>query len=389
MSMEQEDQGFEQGFASVMNPDLEQPAPAADAADAGAAGGEGEQGAAQDNADGSNAAADAGSTTPAADAGTTEAGEAGAAQAAGSADGAAAGAGGDDPGATADAGDASESDEEIVLDGLSRAELRNLLSRAAEVDGLKESLRKAHGKIGEMNGRLRTPPAQSAPGFGGISLAGLEGEAFDKAVSDLVAQTKIDAAAFGDFSEEGLTRGIVTTMLRLQQLNQQQPQAQQAPAQPGGQGAALPVDMPQSTAAEGNPQAEPQHDDSASAAAAQQQHDPSTTQIQVEQLVLDRVRPGWRETVSGQDFNMWLGAQDQSFQQGYLQANTAEQFAGVLDKFGQWQTARQAAVAKSAKAQERLERSLTPTGNAPKPQAAMTEDEEFEAAFNAIAKQRQ
>lgn len=385
MSMEQEDQGFEQGFASVMNPELEQSAPAADAADAGNADGEGEQGAAQDNADGSNAAADAAGTTSADNAGTADAGEAGAAQSQGAADGAGAEGGGADPASGADG--SSESDKEVVLDGLTRAELRNLLSRAAEVDGLKESLRKAHGKIGEMNGRLRTAPAQGAPGFGGVSLAGLEGEAFDKAVADVVAQAKIDSTAFGDFSEEGLTRGIVTTMLRLQQLNQL-PQAQQAPAQPGGQGATLPVDMPQTTAAEGHAQVEQQHDDAAAAAAAQQQHEPSTTQIQIEQLVLDRVRPGWRETVAGQEFNLWLGVQDQSFQQGYFQANTAEQFAGVLDQFGQWQTARQAAVSKSAKAQQRLERSLTPTGNAPKPQAAMTEDEEFEAAFNAVAKQR-
>ena len=387
MSMEQEDQGFEQGFASVMNPELEQSAPAADAADAGNADGAGEQGAAQDNADGSNAAADAAGTTSADNAGTADAGEAGAAQSQGAADGAGAEGGGADSAANTGADDGSEADKEIVLDGLTRAELRNLLSRAAEVDGLKESVRKAHGKIGEMNGRLRTAPAQSAPGFGGVSLAGLEGEAFDKAVAEVVAQAKIDHTAFGDFSEEGLTRGIVTTMLRLQQLNQL-PQVQQAPAQPGGQGATLPVDMPQTTAAEGHAQVEQQYDDAAAAAAAQQQHEPSTTEIQVEQLVLDRVRPGWRETVAGQEFNLWLGAQDQSFQQGYLLANTAEQFAGVLDQFGQWQTARQAAVSKSAKAQQRLERSLTPTGNAPKPQAAMTEDEEFEAAFNAVAKQR-
>ena len=251
-------------------------------------------------------------------------------------------------------------------------------------------MRKAHGKIGELNGRLREAPANGATGtFGGVPLSGLEGEAFDQAVSQVVAQAKIDATAFGDFSEEALTRGIVTTMLKLQQLNQGQQQVQQAPAQPGGQGAALPEDMPQSAAASGAPAADQSHVDAAQAAAAQQQNEPTTSNsLQVEQRVLDHVRPGWRDLVAGQEFNLWLGAQDQSFQQSYIQADTAEKFAGVLDQFGQWKTARDGAVTRSAKAQERLERTLTPTGNAPKPNAAMTEDEEFEAAFNAVAKLR-
>lgn len=377
MSMEQEDQGFEQGFASVMDPNSEHSAPAADAADAADAGDAGEQGAAKSNDQGSEASPGAEAAKPADEAGAAATGEAGAAQATGAADGAAAGS--QEQSSTEEAPDP---DKEVVLDGLTRGELRNLLSRVAEVDGLKEGLRKAHGKIGEMNGRLRQAPASGVPSFGGVSFSGLEGEAFDQAVSQVVAQAKIDAATFGDFSEEGLARGILTTMLRLQQL-QQLPQAQQAPAQPDGQGAALPVEQPQSTADDGAPATEQPH-----AEAAPQQSAPSNTQIQVEQLVLDRVRPGWREMVSGQEFNLWLGAQDHAFQQSYLQASTAEAFAGVLDTFGQWKTARDTAVSKSAKSQARLEQSLTPTGKAPKPQTAMTEDEEFEAAFNAIAKQR-
>lgn len=380
MSMEQEDQGFEQGFASVMNLEPEQQAPAAAAADAVDAGTEGAQGAAQDNANGSDAAGASqapATEVPSSEVGTAASGEQGAAPAAGQQGGA------EDGSGQADAD--PDPNEEVVLDGLTRRELRNLLSRASEVEGLSAGLRKVHGKIGELNDRLRKAPAEHAPGnFGGIALSGLEGEAFDKAVTDVMAQAKIDAAAFGDYSEEGLVRGIVTTMLRMQQL-QQLPQAQKTPVEPGGQGAALPADMPHSAAAEGHAQAESQHVDAASAEAAQQHSDPS---IQVEQLVLDRVRPGWRETVAGQEFNLWLGAQDQSYQQQYLQANTAEKFAGVLDTFGQWKTAREAAVSKSAKAQERLERSLTPTGHVPKPAAAMTEDEEFEAAFAAVAKQR-
>lgn len=375
---QQEDQGFEQGFASVIDPDFQPTAPAGDAAEAAEAGDQGEQG---------KSAADTGADKSAEEAGAAEGDGKGDAQA-----GAAAKAGAEaGEGAQAASGDgAPDPNSEIVVDGLTRGELRNLLARAAEVDVLKDGLRKAHGKIGEMNDRLRKAPALHAPGsFGGITLAGLEGEAFDKAVSDVMAQAKIDATAFGDYSEENMLRGIVSTMLRLQQLPHSQ-SAQQEQAQPSGQGATLPVDMHQA-AADADFPAEQQHAGAAAAAAETQQNEPASTQIQVEQLVLDRVRPGWRETVSGQDFNTWLGAQDQAFQQSYMQADTAEAFAGVLDKFGQWTAARDASIAavnKSAKAQQRLEQTLTPTGNAPKPHGAMSEDEEFEAAFNAIAKQR-
>lgn len=375
---QQEDQGFEQGFASVMDPDFQPTAPAGNAAEAEEAGDQGGQGESAGKTDGLETAGEAGATEGV---GKGDA-QAGAAAEAGAKP---------DEGAQAESADgAPDPNNEVVLDGLTRGELRNLLARAAEVDGLKDGLRKAHGKIGEMNDRLRKAPAHHAPGnFGGIALAGLEGEAFDKAVSDVMAQAKIDATAFGDYSEEGLMRGIVTTMLRMQQLNQLPP-TQQEQAQPGGQGAAWPVDTHAAATDAGYP-AEQQQASAAAAAAEPQQNEPGSTQIQVEQLVLDRVRPGWRETVSGQDFNTWLGAQDQAFQQSYMQADTAEKFAGVLDKFGQWTAARDASIAavnKSAKAQQRLEQTLTPTGNAPKPQAAMTEDEEFEAAFNAIAKQR-
>lgn len=379
MSMEQEDQGFEQGFASVMGPDNEHSAPAADAADAAGAGDAGEQGAAQSNDQGSEASPGEEGTQPADVAGAAAAGDEGATQTTGAAEGAAAGG----EGQASAVGAPDPADSEIVLDGLTRAELRNLLGKAAEVEGLKDGLRKAHGKIGEMNDRLRKAPASAAAtSFGGVSFSGLEGEAFDQAVSQVVAQAKIDSAAFGDFSEESITRGIVTTMLRLQQL-QQLPQAQQAPAQPDGQGATLPMEMPQSTPDDGASVL-----DQPATQVATQQPNPSNTQIQVEQRVLDRVRPGWRETVDGEEFKLWLGAQNQEFQQSYLQADTAETFAGVLDSFGQWKTARDTAVSKSAKAQARLEQSLTPTGKAPKPQTAMTEDEEFEAAFTAITKQR-
>lgn len=57
-------------------------------------------------------------------------------------------------------------DEAPGFGGFTQEELRNLLSRAAKVDDLEAGLRKAHGKIGELNGfyqELKTKPPAAKP----------------------------------------------------------------------------------------------------------------------------------------------------------------------------------------------------------------------------------
>ena len=60
--------------------------------------------------------------------------------------------------------------EEALFAGLTAAELKGLLAKSAQVDSLQESLRKEHGKLGELNakidelmkGRATAPAAQTA-----------------------------------------------------------------------------------------------------------------------------------------------------------------------------------------------------------------------------------
>ena len=42
----------------------------------------------------------------------------------------------------------------VVFGGLRESQVKNLLERAARVDAIEEQLRKAHGKIGELNGSM-------------------------------------------------------------------------------------------------------------------------------------------------------------------------------------------------------------------------------------------
>lgn len=67
---------------------------------------------------------------------------------------------------------------------------------------------------------------------------------------------------------------------------------------------------------------------------------------------------------------------------------TADGMGSLLGKYDQWATARTAAADKAAKGQQRLRAAVTPSGNAPRPQAAPTEEEEFLAAFQATMGQR-
>lgn len=390
MAQEQDqDLEFERGFASVMGLDDVASAPAADnAADAGATVDE------VPDAEGETAAATAeqGNDATGGEA-TAQPEQAGEQQPAAKAD--AKPEGGEnqpEPGAEQPGSAEADAQQQKLIAGLTEDELRNLLGRAAEVDGLKDSLRKAHGRIGEMMGRLKDHPAPGAQASAGVNFSGLEGEAFDSAVSDVIARAKLDTAMLGDYSEEAMMRGLVGMVLRTQGLFGSGGAAQAQAPTPAPSPATPQTDPAQYAQAPTQAPADYQGQAAAYAAAqtAQQQNqpDPSSADYEVERRVLDRIRPDWKAKVAGSNFNLWLTTQGESVQQEYRQANTADSFAGVLDKFEQWETARNAAVTKSAKGQKRLENAMTPTGNVPRPQASPTEDEQFLAAFDSVMKQR-
>jgi hypothetical protein len=103
---------------------------------------------------------------------------------------------------------------------------------------------------------------------------------------------------------------------------------------------------------------------------------------------MDRMHSGWREKVAGQDFSLWLAAQGQEVQSAFAAADTAQAMAAVIGQFDQWEAAKAAQAQKHAKGKQRLAAAVTPQGNAPQPQAALTEDQAFEMGFNAIMGRR-
>lgn len=235
--------------------------------------------------------------------------------------------GGDTPAS----GPAPAEDDPEVFEGFKRSELRRLLGSAAEVENVKRQLDKANGKIGELNRKLQQAPAPAPAAAPAPAVA-----------PELPAELKQIETDYPEVA------AYVKHVLAAQQPRQEAPPAE--PQQPAAAGVEV---------------------------AAQAGQDP----MAIELAVMDRMHKGWREKLASQDFNLWLASQQAETQQAFHAANTADSLVDVIGKYDQWSTARAAAANKVAKGQQRLQAAVTPSGNASRPQAALTEQEAFEAAL--------
>lgn len=238
-------------------------------------------------------------------------------------------------GATAPAGEgapAAEEDDPVVLEGFKRSEVKRLLAEATKVQDLAQQLRKAQGKIGELNSKLQTQASAQ--------------QKFAPELPPELVQFEQDFPEIAAYAK---------ALIPHQQQTQQ---------------AAPPAPVQQTVATD--------------AAPAMAELDP----VAIELAVMDRMHKGWREKVQGQEFALWLAAQPEDVQMAVGSADTADALAGAIGQFDQWAAAKAAQAQKAHRGQQRLAAAVTPQGNAPKPQAALTEEQAFEAAFNSIMGQR-
>lgn len=224
----------------------------------------------------------------------------------------------------------AEDSDPVLLDGLRRSELHRLLSNAAEVEPLKKQLAKAHGSIGDFNRQLLKLQQQQQPPAAKPQAAALPENmlAFEQDYPEIAQYVR--AMAAGRPTEPVL-------------------QAEPAPTAPAAQ--------------------------------PEQPGQPAYDPLAIELAVMDRMHKGWRETVGSDEFGAWLGSRELAVQQAFVTAQTADEMGAVLTQFQQWSTARTAAAEASAKGQQRLRAAVTPTGSAQRPQAALSEQEAFEAAL--------
>lgn len=217
-----------------------------------------------------------------------------------------------------------------VLAGLSESQIKTLLERASRVDAIEDQLRKAHGKIGELNGKLQDfashkgQPTQAAPA------APVDDEE--------LAAVERDYPEFAKLAE-ARARKIVAEML------------------------------PGQSAASGQ---------SAEDVRAEVNRD-------MQMLLMDTLHDGWRDTVQSQDFSLWIATQPQEVQQRYATTESAKELAGILKSFT---TTRETQQDRSARNKQRLEAALTPSGAASKTQHAPSADDEFAAGFYSVRPKR-
>ena len=227
------------------------------------------------------------------------------------------------------AADPAAEEDPVLLDGLKRSELRRLLSNAADVESLKKQLDKAHGSIGDLNRRFQQ-----------------QAQAAARAAVEVPPEIQQFEQSYPEFAAYVKAMGIVPQ------------QSQEAP----------PAEDPRTAAAElGVP--------------ASAEPDPTA----IELAVMDRMHKGWREKIASPDFKLWLAGQPDEDRNTFDTATVADELGGVISKFDAWSSAR---ASRQTQGRNRLERAMTPSGNAPRPQAAPTEEEAMRAAFAATMGRR-
>ena len=218
--------------------------------------------------------------------------------------------------------------EEPMFFGMSESQIKSLLERSARVDSIEEQLRKAHGKIGELNSTLqnmqhRPTQQQAAP----VEPAG---------------ETEGDDHWAREFPEVVAIAEAKARKIAAELISQQQAQGQ-------------PVTI-----------------------------DKDEILRDTNIAILDATYEGWRDKISSQDFTLWIATQPQDVQETFNTTISAKVVGGVIGQYDAWKAKTQD---RGQKSQRRLEQALVPTGATAKVPHAPTPHDEFVAGFNAIRAQ--
>ena len=220
--------------------------------------------------------------------------------------------------------DGSGEEDAPVFAGLTESQLKSILERATRVDAIEDQLRKANGKIGELNGTLqeiqRRRPTQHAPA-----------EDLD---DEQIAEFESTFPEFGP-AVEARARKIAQEVMQSQQ--------------------------------------------------AQGQHDPEEISKQVNLAVMNTTHKGWQQTTATDEFKLWITSQPPDVQQTYQTTWDAQELGGIVTAF---KSRQQAASARSTKNKQRLEAALTPDGRSSKVVHAVTEQDAMQAGFEAVRNPR-
>lgn len=224
----------------------------------------------------------------------------------------------------------------VVFGGLRESQVKTLLERAARVDAIEEQLRKAHGKIGELNGsmiELRQTRQQPA-----VKQQQNDNELLDDSFFEALAADYPELPATIEQKAQRMAQEILE-----QQGYTQQPQEQQ-------------YQQPVQSASP----------------------DPYEIQKAIGIAVMDATHNGWRETVQSQDFQLWLATQPERARTAYENTVDPSELWGIINGFN----SHSAATGKTTRNRQRLDAAIVPDARSGKVSHAMTEEEAMIAAFN-------
>ncbi len=235
---------------------------------------------------------------------------------------------------SAESEDADDTDP-VVFGGLRESQVKTLLERAARVDAIEEQLRKAHGKIGELNGSMieLRQTRQSA-----AKQQQNDNELLDDSFFESLAADYPELPATIEQKAQRMAHEILE-----QQGYTQQPQEQQY----------------QQPAQSASP-------------------DPYEIQKAIGIAVMDATHNGWRETVQSQDFQLWLATQPERARVTYENTVDPSELWGIINGFN----SHSAAAGKTTRNRQRLDAAIVPDARSGKVSHAMTEEEAMIAAFN-------
>lgn len=255
--------------------------------------------------------------------------------------------------------DGAEKPGGLPLSAFDEEAIKTLLAKSAKVDELEmaltrqaQELRRAYGKIGELNSHLRQ--LMKAPTKRGIKQAELKFARLEEEYPELAQALKEDLAQVLGAAQEEV---------------EQKEEPQEAKAEESGDGLSQSQYSPQ-VPEEVLQQREFQ------------------LRVEYEKKLLASRHPDWEQIAQTPDFRIWLASQPPEIQQVAMSSYSADELSAVFDLYKQARQILEAKARQGVTKQKRLETAVPVSSSSTAAPPVSDELDDFLAGFNAVMKQR-
>lgn len=247
----------------------------------------------------------------------------------------------------------------LPLSAFDEEAIKTLLAKSAKVDELEmalsrqaQELRRAYGKIGELNSHLRQ--LMKAPTKRGIKQAELKFARLEEEYPELAQALKEDLAQVLGAAQEEV---------------EQKEEPQEAKAEEFGDGMS-------------------QSQDSLQIPEEVLQQREFQLRAEYEKKLLASRHPDWEQIAQTPDFRIWLASQPPEIQQVAMSSYSADELSAVFDLYKQARQVLEAKARQGATKQKRLETAVPVSSSSTAAPPVSDELDDFLAGFNAVMKQR-